>query len=303
MKIGSTNVMSVGMTVADMNRSADFYTTVLSCRKTTDREVEGEEYNRLYGLSAVRLRVVTLKLGEQMIVLTEFLTPKGRAIPPDWRSHDRTFQHIAIVVRDMAQAYQHLCQHRVSQTSPQPQTLPAWNVVAGGIQSFYFKDLDGHNLELIHFPAGKGDPKWQHPAESLFLGIDHTAIVVANTMASRAFYCDTLGLELQQESENFGFEQEQLSGIAGARVRISALQASEGLGIELLEYLEPDDGRPMPTHTNANDWWFWQTTIAVEAATDPTQSAAATAASRLNRGQLIQDPDGHTVCLLTMAIN
>jgi catechol 2,3-dioxygenase-like lactoylglutathione lyase family enzyme len=291
----SSGVLSVGMTVADMNRSVDFYTTVLSCQKIADREVAGADYERLYGLSAVRIRIVTLKLGEQTIVLTEFLTPKGRAMPPDWRSHDRPFQHIAIVARDMAQAYQHLCQHKVRQTSPQPQTLPAWNAVAGGIQSFYFKDPDGHNLELIHFPAGKGDPKWQHPAASLFLGIDHTAIVVANTMASRAFYCDQLGLELRQESENFGFEQAQLSGIVGARVRISALQAPEGLGIELLEYVEPDDGRPMPTPTYANDRWFWQTTIAV--------AAAATATPTLKRGQLIQDPDGHTICLLTMAVN
>ncbi len=38
-----------------------------------------------------------------------------------------------------------------------PQTLPLWNLIAGGIESFYFKDPDGHNLELIHFPVGKGD--------------------------------------------------------------------------------------------------------------------------------------------------
>jgi catechol 2,3-dioxygenase-like lactoylglutathione lyase family enzyme len=299
----ATNVLSVGMTVADMPRSIDFYTNVLSCLKTADRQAEGAEYDHLYGLSAVRLRIVTLKLGEQTIVLTEFLTPKGRAAPPDSRSHDLTFQHIAIVVREMAQAYQHLRQHEVRQTSSSPQTLPAWNAVAGGIQSFYFKDPDGHNLELIHFPTGKGNPKWQHATERLFIGIDHTAIVVANTLASRAFYCGQLGLELRQESENFGFEQAHLSGVAGARVRISSLQASEGLGIELLEYIEPNDGRPMPTPTQANDRWFWQTTIAVGTAIDRTQSAETTAASTLNRSQLIQDPDGHAVCLLTMAVN
>jgi catechol 2,3-dioxygenase-like lactoylglutathione lyase family enzyme len=283
----ATDVFSVGMTVADMNRSIDFYTTVLSCQKTADRQAEGAEYDRLYGLSAVRLRIVTLKLGEQTIVLTEFLTPKGRLIPPDWRSNDLTFQHIAIVVRDMAQAYQHLCLHGVIQTSPQPQTLPAWNAVAGGIQSFYFKDPDGHDLELIHFPAGKGDPTWQHATERLFIGIDHTAIVVASTTVSRAFYCGFLGLKLRQESENFGFEQAQLSGVPGARVRISSLQAAEGLGIELLEYIEPDDGRPMPTPTQANDRWFWQTTIAVEFL-------------QLGQLQLIQDPDGHRICLVTV---
>ncbi len=290
MSRGTINVLSVGITVADMNRSVNFYTSVLSCIMITDREAAGAEYDQLYGLSSVRLRIVTLQLGEQTIVLTEFLTPQGRSIPVDQRSHDHTFQHIAIVVRDMAQAYQHLCLHGVIQTSPQPQTLPAWNAVAGGIQSFYFKDPDGHNLELIHFPAGKGDPQWQLATERLFIGIDHTAIVVASTTVSRAFYCGFLGLKLRQESENFGFEQAQLSGVPGARVRISSLQAAEGLGIELLEYVEPDDGRPIPTDTQVNDLWCWQTTIAVEFL-------------QLGQLQLIQDPDGHRICLVTVGAN
>jgi hypothetical protein len=101
-----------------------------------------------------------------------------------------------------------------------------------------------------------------------------------------------LGLELQQENENFGFEQERLSGIVGARVRISALQAAAGLGIELLEYLELDDGCPMPIDTRANDLWFWQTTIVVE---------GAIAAPTIKHGQLIQDPDGHMVCLVPLS--
>ena len=296
-------VESVGMTVADMERSLDFYTTVLSCKKISDREVVGIEFDRLYGLSNVRLRVAKLQLGDEIIELTEFLTPKGRPIPLDSRSNDRWFQHIAIVVRDMEQAYHHLHQHRVSQTSPNPQTLPAWNPVAGGIQSFYFKDIDGHNLELIHFPEGKGDRKWQHSTEPLFLGIDHTAIVVANSASSRAFYCDRLGMKLQQESQNSGLEQERLSGISGAQVHISSLKAPAGLGIELLEYGSPNHGRPMPKDTHANDLWFWQTAIAVEDAIATVQQLQATqsqlfsseliSASEFDQGFLIQDPDGH----------
>ena len=161
-------------------------------------------------------------------------------------------------MRDREQAYQQLCQHSVSQT------LPNWNSVAGGIQSFYFKDHDAHNLELIYFPEDKGDPKWQRSTELLFLGIDHTAIVVANTAASRAFYCDRLGMELHQESQNFGSEQERLSGVPDVQVHISSLKASLGLGIELLEYMQPNHGRPIPTDTRANDLWCWQTTIAIE---------------------------------------
>jgi catechol 2,3-dioxygenase-like lactoylglutathione lyase family enzyme len=303
MSVNITQVISVGMTVADMDRSIDFYTGVLSCTVIADREVAGAEYDRLYGLPSVRLRTVTLQLGEQAFGLTEFLTPKGRPIPSDERRYDRTFQHLAIVVRDMSAAYEHLRHHGVRQTSPNPQTIPAWNMIAGGIECFYFQDPDGHHLELIKFPTGKGDAKWQRASDSHFLGIDHTAIVVDNTLTSRAFYCDTLGLKLQQESKNLGLEQERLSGTAKARVRISRLQASEGMGIELLEYLEPTDGRPMPIGTHANDLWFWQTTLAVETTDEPDPLGPDISAPPLGQDQLLQDPDGHTIRLATHTLN
>jgi catechol 2,3-dioxygenase-like lactoylglutathione lyase family enzyme len=301
-------VESVRMTVADMDRSIYFYTTVLACKKISDCQISGVEIDRLCELSEVQLRIVKLQLGNESLELTEFLTPKGRPMPADSRSNDLWFQHIAIVVGDMAQAYQHLHHHLVSQTSPQPQVLPAWNPVAGGIESFYFKDPDGHNLELIHFPADKGDPKWQRPTESLFLGIDHTAIVVANTAISLTFYCDLLGMELQQQSENFGLEQENLSGIPDPKVRISSLKASAGLGLELLEYLEPDDGRPMPTDTRPNDLWCWQTMVTWQdpickfqqlAASQFPLIATANPVSKSDPGSSqcdpIQDPDGHII--------
>ncbi|MCY7283781.1 MAG: VOC family protein [Cyanobacteria bacterium CAN_BIN43] len=296
-------VASVNLTIADIERSLDFYTTVLPCKKISDREVAGVELDRLYGLPNVRFRVVKMQMGNETIELTEFLTPKGRPIPADSRSNDRWFQHLAIVVSDMERAYQHLCQYGATQISPNPQTLPAWNSVAGGIQAFYFKDLDGHNLELIHFPEGKGQPRWQNPSESLFLGIDHTAIVVADTAASRSFYCDQLGMKLQQESKNSGLEQEHLSGVSGVQVRISSLRAPKGLGIELLEYTKPNGGRPIPDNTCANDLWFCQTAIAV-------QNIVATAQQRqavqrivtglepplgINEDFFIQDPDGHSI--------
>lgn len=290
-------VASVGIIVSEMERSLDFYTTVLSCQKVSDITVTGDEFDRLYGLVNVRVRLVKLKLGEEIIDLIEFLSPKGKPIPTDSQSHDLWFQHIAIVVRDMEKAYQHLRQHWVTQTSLNPQTLPEWNPVAGGIESFYFKDIDGHNLELIHFPADKGDPKWQDSTELLFLGIDHTAIVVANTSASLAFYCDRLGMKLQQQSQNFGLEQERLSGVSGVRVQISSLKAPTGLGIELLEYQLPNHGRQIPANTQANDLWCWQIMIAIEDAIVPSNSNSEFILE-FNQSLIIPDPDGHSVRLV-----
>ena len=278
-------VASVGIIVSEMERSLDFYTTVLSCQKISDIQIAGFEFDRLYGLANVRLRVVKLKLGDEIIELIEFLSPKGRPIPTDSRSNDRWFQHIAIVVRDMEQAYQHLQHHWVTQISPNPQTLPEWNPVASGIESFYFKDIDGHNLELIHFPTDKGDPKRQDSTELLFLGIDHTAIVVANTAASLVFYSDRLGMKLKQQSQNFCLEQERLSGISRVQVQVSSLKAPTGLGIELLEYQLPNHGRQIPADTQANDLWCWQIMITIEDAIAKQQL-------------IIQDPDGHSIQLV-----
>ena len=148
----------------------------------------------------------------------------------------------------------------------------AWNKAAAGIRAFYFADPDDHTLELIWFPAGKGDPRWHRqgtiagappPAlpRSLFLGIDHTAIAVGDTERSLRFYRDTLGMRVAGASENYGTEQEHLNAVFGAHLRITALRARSGPGIELLEYLSPRDGRPAPADLHANDLAHWQTVL------------------------------------------
>ena len=115
-----------------------------------------------------------------------------------------SFQHVAIIVSDIDRAYRRLREHRTEHVSAEPQRLPDWNPKAGGIRAFYFKDPDGHVLEILQFPPGKGDPKWQRPTDRLFLGIDHAAIVTGDTAASLGFYRDLPGLEVKGESENYG---------------------------------------------------------------------------------------------------
>jgi catechol 2,3-dioxygenase-like lactoylglutathione lyase family enzyme len=301
------SVEAVGMTVSDMDRSVEFFSKVLSFEQVSDVEVHGAEYEKLQGVFGARTRVVRMKLGEEVIELAEYLAPEGRPIPSDSRSNDHWFQHIAVVVSDMDKAYQELRAHKVRHASTGPQTIPASNKAAAGIRAFYFKDPDGHNLEIIYFPPGKGDPRWQQKKDKLFLGIDHTAIVVSSTQNSLKFYRDLLGLKLAGESLNQGTEQEHLNNVASARLRISGLRAQNGPGIEFLEYLRPRDGRPTPKDTRANDLWHWQTTLSatsVEAAARKLNggrarmiSAGVAAITDKNfaftKGFLARDPDGH----------
>jgi catechol 2,3-dioxygenase-like lactoylglutathione lyase family enzyme len=258
-----TTVDAIGITVKEMDRSVKFYTEVLGFKKVSDTELAGPEYEQLQGVFGLRMRVVRLQLGEEFIELTDYLTSGGRSIPEDAKSNDLIFQHIAIVVSDMEQAYKRLRSYNVMHVSTSPQTIPASNIAAAGVKAFYFRDPDMHNLELIYFPAGKGLAKWQQPNGKIFLGIDHTAIGISNTDSSLAFYDDLLGIERKGDSWNQGMEQAHLNFVENASLHITGLRASQGPGIEFLQYLVPGPGKPFPADSKTDDIWHWQTTLLV----------------------------------------
>jgi len=307
----TTSVESVGMTVSDMDRAVGFY-SALTFQKVSDVEVLGDEFEHLEGVFGARMRTVRMQLGNEYLDLTQYLAPPGRAIPTDSRSNDLWFQHIAIVVRDMDEAFEKLRALKVQFVSTGPQTLPASIKAAAGIKAFYFRDPDQHNLEVIYFPPDKGDPRWQQKTDQLFLGIDHTAIGISNTDASLKFYRDLLGLPKAGESENFGTEQEHLNQVFGAHLRITGMRASSGPGVEFLEYLTPRDGRPRPADIHANDIVHWQTMIAandlnllakrLQDAGVPFVSPGVIAMPKdkagFSQGALVSDPDGHDVLLI-----
>src|SRR6201998_1151731 len=259
-------VDAIGITVSDMDRAVDFYSKVLTFEKVSDTEVAGGESEHLEGVFGLRMRVVRMRLGDENIELAEYLAPKGRPIPLDSRSNDRWFQHIAIIVSDVDKAYAWLRQNKVEYASSGPQRLPDWNRKGAGIWAFYFKDPDQHPVEMLQFPPHKGLEKWHRPTDKLFLGIDHTAIVVWDTDASLKFYRDLLGMQVAGESENYGTEQEHLNNVLGAHLRITALRGTSGPGIELLEYLAPRDGRPFPSDEHSNDIVHRQTVLLTKGA-------------------------------------
>lgn len=328
-----TAVHSVGLTVSDLDKSVDFYTRVLSFNKVGDTEVAGESYEKLTGIFGMRAKSALLRLGDEYLVLTEFYAPRGRPAPVDARSNDRSFQHVAIIVSDMDKAYAWVHDRHATFASPNPQRLPDWNKNAGGIKAFYFKDPDGHPLEILWFPEGKGDAKWHKPnrAGHLFLGIDHTAIVVASTDESLRFYKGLLGLEVKGESENYGVEQERLNNVYGAHLKITGLRAASGPGIEFLQYLMPlpcgagqiplpqirygdpaPCGRLYPVDSRPNDLWHWQTNLVTLHADEVAQTleraksvfvssgtvALSTGDAHSTKAFMARDPDGHAVLFM-----
>lgn len=308
------SVAAIGFTVSDMDRSITFYREALTFKPVSDVEVDGPEYDHLYGIFGVRARVVRMQLGGQQIELTQFISPPDvRPIPAPSYSNDLWFQHVAIVVRDMESAWAQLRTHHVRQISPRPQTIPMSNHAAAGIKAIKFRDPDGHNLELLWFPEGKGNPIWKRGGGDLFLGIDHTAMTVRSTDNSLKFYRDLLGMTVAGSTLNTGPEQDYLDNLPGTRVRVTGLTPQRGPpGVEFLEYELPTAGRPFPSDSHPTDVWHWHTTMVVS----DLDRAAATLKDQLpflskgivtlpgkalgfEKGFLARDPDGHALLVIT----
>lgn len=203
-------------------------------------EFEAEIIQSLFQMPKGKYNLVKLKLGKEFYYLVEHPYIPSPHYPNSSSSNDLCFQHFAIVVSDMDEAYKKLINYGIKPISKQPQTIPEWNQAAAGIQAFYFTSPDGFPLEIIYFPPGKGNPIWQTKS-SLFLGIDHSAIAVSKTERSLKFYQEFLGMNVVGESLNYGETQENLSGVVGAKVKITTLMFphSKEMGIEFLEYLNP----------------------------------------------------------------
>ena len=74
---------------------------------------------------------------------------------------------------------------------------------------------------------------------------DHTGITVSNLERSLAFWRDVLGFELSHTAHQTGELAREVTGIAGAEIKLAVLRApGGGHKIELLEYLAPADRKP-----------------------------------------------------------
>jgi catechol 2,3-dioxygenase-like lactoylglutathione lyase family enzyme len=307
----------IGFTVADIDREADFFTKVLQFAKVSDFRVVGSDYDRMEGVFNANMRIVHLQLGEQILELTQYVSPPtGRAIPVPSYGNDEWFEHIAIVVGDMDAVYKIIQENNVRQISAYPITIPPSNPGAAGIKAIKFLDPEGHALELLYFPPGKGDPAWQKPSNKLFLGLSHTAMTVDSTEKGVAFYRDLLGLDVGGVTHNTGTTQEVLDNLFNDTCLVTEMMpASSPPHIEFLDYETPPGGRPMPADTKANDLWHWQTTLVtqdIQAVTDRLRKAGvqfitpdAVTIPQEAQGQLgfrravmVRDPAGHAIRLV-----
>ncbi len=320
----------ITVTVADLDRTETFYRNGLGFQRVARRDIDDPAYAQLLGVRDAKIRSLVMRLGSEEVEFQQF-DPPGRAYPADSRSPDLWFQHFAIIVADMEQAYSRL-QRAVPLTPISeggPVTLPPEN---GRVKAFKFRDPDGHPLELLHFPAGVGRPVWIEKAaafqkaakstakssgmadsDAVFLGIDHSAIGVSDSQRSAAFYRDLIGLQQSYRVVNRGPTQQRLDDSFNAVVEITGFlpPAQAGPGVEFLQYRAPAIGRPAREDVISNDIEHVRLTFSVGrldtvaealfAAQVPMLSPGVVELDRqkhgYSRGLLVKDPDGHALML------
>lgn len=235
-----TRIARVSFTTALPETLAHFYCDALGFEQIGAPQQRDDAFSYLLGLSRTKAHVTALRLGRQTLELVAFDSP-GTPYPGEIVGNDLRFQHIAIAVSDMSAAYRHLRQfggwHPI--TRFRPQRLPA---TSGGVTAFKFRDPEGHPLELLSFPRAERPPAWQlREPRSPFLGIDHSAISVANSARSIAFYERHLGFRVGSRSLNAGPEQQRLDNLPDPIVEVTSLlpASEEPPHLELLCYRRP----------------------------------------------------------------
>ena len=292
----------ITLIVSDLDRAENDYVVTFGC----DIEQRGAIDHSLTSVLAVPEasgRRSVLRLGRQRIELLEFTDMMGRPYPCDSTSTDIWFQHMAIVVSDMAEAHQRvMSQPRFRPISRAgPVQLPERS---GGVTAFKFRDNDGHPLELIAFQTSRGPREWR-TADSAgpFLGVDHTAIGTRDTDISTRFFSSVFGFSIGARSENHGPEQADLDDVED--VHVSVIQLAPDLPAPRMELLQYHVGtrRPIPTSTASNDIAATHSVVHVaslDAAADaiarcwsPLPSLARMTLEGDTPAALVSGPDGH----------
>lgn len=302
---------SILFLVCDMETACPFFCQVLGCKEIWRTDEPGSLLRRLYKLPDQKMTLVKLSLGKEFIYLMHVNALHIKPYPLNVRGHDLIFQHMAIVVSNMEKAHSKLMQHGIEGISVHPQTIPEWNRAAAGIQAFYFRSPSRYPFELIYFPPGKGDPRWQEKTTQLFLGIDHTAITVADTETSRKFYCDLFHFVPIGESLNYGETQEKLSGVPGAKVQITSLHSpnKEGIGLEFLHYLNLKSTHPPFSQLLPHEQARIHLIVEIDDLADQKKKLHEMKIPILSEGEMhldgqmrascvISDPDGHRLLLV-----
>ena len=188
----------------------------------------------LLGLAGAGTRL-PLTLGPSLVEL-DSCERAGHPYPADMTAMDSKFQHLALVTTDIAAAWARAIAAGATAIGRDgPVVLPA---ASGGVIAVKFRDPEGHPLEFLQFPGGT-NAAWTGTG---VLGIDHSAIPVADVERSIAFYT-AHGLTQSNRTLNEDLAQVTLDGIGGQCGAADAGAHTSACRIARLSRVSPADPR------------------------------------------------------------
>lgn len=148
-------VMHIGITVSDMERSIIFYRDVLGFAYKGELVMEGPETDALFRCAGCKVRVAYLNGSSELfappVELIQFLEPRSKVGQPDLRT--TSISEICFHSKDIEALYHHLKEHQVECLS-EPQLFDFTKDGFGKSKALYFKDPDGIILEAMQTMDG-----------------------------------------------------------------------------------------------------------------------------------------------------
>jgi catechol 2,3-dioxygenase-like lactoylglutathione lyase family enzyme len=145
----STDLHHVGVSVADMDRSLDFWRRFMGVEPNSRRVVGAEFLGRLVGYPGVELEIAMLDLdGALMLELLRFVDHEEA--PVDSRPARAGVVHLCLGVRDLQDSLAKATAAGAEQVSAGPVVIPAGP--NEGARHVYIRDPDGVVIELRQPP-------------------------------------------------------------------------------------------------------------------------------------------------------
>lgn len=138
-------VRSITVSVADLQKSREFFVDVLGLMVVQDFNLHSSEHEQLWGLTGARREQLLLRADGVLVELVQYLDPVGRPQAEDYRISDQGLLNIALgfrCYREFSNVHKR-CLAAGIKGNWRALPLGAWSVV-------YVNDEQGFSVELLH---------------------------------------------------------------------------------------------------------------------------------------------------------